>query len=358
MIHHLRTLALVLTALTHFGRPALAAVPPYTLVGQFNLPVGTSAFDITPDGRILALAQSQLFLQSAPNSSSWSLAGSLPSSAISSFGASFLRISPDFSTIAIGDGAFGPSSQVHFLSAASLNPSSTSPLTSITTPNFQAHWRDDSRLLVTGSGSKGAVVTEVSLSGPALSQRTLISDILGASAGVTADYNFLYTANGFSFGAGSPTGEVRAFSLADLDSASAPLSFESQGIPVARALTGSSLGFDPLGNLLIGGGDAFTPGADNGFAALINASDLASALLAGPIASPALSLFPPAPPSQPANSYSPQFNPATRELLLSFFDNTSFTPGLTVYRYALPAPGAASLLLLAGLFAARRIRHA
>ena len=61
------------------------------------------------------------------------------------------------------------------------------------------------------------------------------------------------------------------------------LSFETQGRAVADALSGASLGFDSLGNLLVGGGDFFGSG-DVGYAAIVDADAVAAALGGGPIA--------------------------------------------------------------------------
>ena len=58
------------------------------------------------------------------------------------------------------------------------------------------------------------------------------------------------------------------------------------------------------------------------------------------------------------DSYSVRLNSVTGELLVTYFDNTTFAPGATVYRYAIPAPGALPSLALAGALAARRRRRA
>jgi hypothetical protein len=341
-------------ALGGVGRVAEGAVPPYSLVGSYQLPGLGAAFDVGPDGRLMAVLGGQILAQDAVNGSAWSVAGLLPNEApISSFGASFLRISPDGQSIAIGDGRFGVDAHVYVTDTASLNPMSPSPVLGIATPNFQAHWRDNGRLLVTGANGP-SVVNEITVGASTLTQRTVVDDIAGASGGVTTDGVYLYTGNGYSFGGGSATGEVRAFPLAAIDAALSPLSFESAGIPVAQSLSGSSLGFDGLGNMLIGGGDAFTPGAENGFAAVLDGAAIAAALGGGSPAAATLALTP----DSATHSYSSQFNPVTNELLVYYFDNTSFTTGLTVYRYAVPAPGGALAVALGGALISRRRRRA
>lgn len=334
------------------GRVAEAAVPPYSLVGSYQLPGQGAAFDVGPDGRLMTVLGGQILVQDAVNGSAWSVAGFLPNEApIALFGASFLRLSPDGQSIAIGDGRFGVDAHVYVMDAAALNPLAASPVLSLATPNFQGHWRDNSRLLVTGANGP-SVVNEITVGASTLTQRTVVDDIAGASGGVTTDGVYLYTGNGYSFGGGSLTGEVRAFALAAIDGAPGALSFESAGIPVARSLSGSSLGFDAMGNMLIGGGDAFTPGAENGFTSIVGGDDVASALGGGPLAPVAMALTP----SSATHSYSSLFNPVTNELLVYYFDNSSFATGLTVYRYAVPAPGSLMALAFGGILAARRRR--
>ena len=73
----------------------------------------------------------EIHVQDALHGSTYSRIGSFDPSLISSFGASFLAVSPDGSTLAIGDGNFGPGASVHFLDAASLDPNSASNVTSV-----------------------------------------------------------------------------------------------------------------------------------------------------------------------------------------------------------------------------------
>ncbi len=333
------------------GRTAEAGVPGYSLVGSYELPASGAAFDVTADGRLLAISGSQFLVQDGLNSSSWSVAGYLDGSApISSFGASFLSLSPDGQTVAIGDNNFGAGASVYLVDTSTLNPIAASPAIGAAAPNYQAHWLNNSTLYITGSGSE-SVVSEITLTGATAQVRTAVNDIGGASSGVTSDGEYLYVGNGFSFGPGSPTGEVRAIPLTSISSAMTPASFTNLGTPIAQGLSAESLGFDSFGNMLIGGGDFFG-GGEFGFAGVIDGADVAAALVGGPIATASQILTP----RLATDSYSVRLNAMTGELLVTFFDNSSFEPGATVYRYAVPAPSAASVAVLVGLLFARRRR--
>lgn len=348
----LSSAAMVVT-LAGIGRPAEAGVPAYSLVGSYELPGAGAQFDVMADGRLLAISGQQFFTQDGMHGSSWTLAGSLGASApIASFGASFLSLSPDGQTIAVGDNNFGPSASVYLVDSSSLSPIAESPALGVAAPNYQAHWLDDSTLFVSGSGSE-SVVSEITLTGATAQLRTAVNDFGGGSSGVTSDGQYLYVGNGFSFGAGSPTGEVRAIPLSMIVGGSAPASFLSDGVPVARALSADSLGFDSLGNMLIGGGDFFG-GGEFGFAAIVDAGAVAAAHAGGPVATASLALTP----RLGTDSYSVRLNPVTGELLVTYFDNTNFEPGATVYRYAVPGPGAVLPLVFAGILSARRRRGA
>ena len=358
MKHRIVRLSLALgvsaiTASSPFAPAASAGIPAYSLVGTFDLPTGASAFDVLPDGRVIAIIGDDIVRQSAISGSAYEPLGSLPAGTVSSFGASFLRLSPDGSTLAVGNNTFGDGNAVHTLALAALNTGAPTPTTSWSIPNTEAHWTDNDTLFVSGFGAQ-AIVSEIDLAGA--TARTVIADIAGASGGITTDGTYLYTSNGFDFGpGGSDVGEVRAFRLSDIASLAAgdALSFETQGRAVADALSGASLGFDSLGNLLVGGGDFFGSG-DVGYAAIVDADAVAAALGGGPIAPDSAELR--LTPRLATDSYSLRFSPATGELLITFFDNTTFAAGTTVYRYQVPAPG---ILIFSGVwfaFASKRRR--
>lgn len=343
--------ALGVTSLLAIAASVSAAVPGYQLVGSFNLPSAASSFDILPDGRLLTLTGTSIDLQSSTNASTFTPTGSIPSGLVSSFGATFFRLNPSGSTIAIGDNDAGSSTQeVLLLPIAALNTSAPTTPTAIACDNYAAHWTSDDTLYVSGIASFGAPATITRINTAAFTAQTVVANIGGFSGGITADSTYLYTSNGFDLlPGGSDTGEVRAIPLASLTGApGSPVDFEATGIPVADALSGDSLGFDALGNLLVGGGD-FSSG-DYGHAAVIDSAALASALAGGPVAPDSAELR--LTPNTTDDFYNIRANPITGELLITHFGSN------TVYRYAIPAPGALGLTPLALIAIARRRRDA
>lgn len=322
---------------------SLSGLPSYSLIGSYT-PDSLGAWDIDSQGRILTLDGSTILRQLTPNSTGFETLGSIDSSLISTFGASFVSVNPTGDRIAIGDGNFGAGASVHLIDLASASRGALA-VQSVEAPNFEAHWAGDGSLYVSGADAE-SVVTRIDTA--ALSASAVISNIAGGSGGVTTDGQYLYTANGFDFdvSSGSETGEIRAFELSDLVSRGAPLDFESEGITVARALSGNSLGFDDAGNLLIGGGDFFGGSADFGYAAVVDNSAIADALLGfGPaMDSDELRLGPAG-----DELYTIRFNEATDELLVG--------AGGVIYRYAIPSPAASLALAGAALITAGRRRR-
>jgi hypothetical protein len=322
--------------------PAIAA-PSYSLVSTFDLPTDIDIFSIAPDGHILAMSGDTIRRQSGIGSVSFSNIGSVAPGLLNSFGASFISASPDGQTIAIGDNNLGSAASVHLIQASALDPGSASATTQVLAQNFSAAWSGNSTLFVTGGefGSPSVVSAIDATTGTA---STAISNIDGASSGIAVSNGFLYTGNGFEYGGGSSTGDIFAFDLNDLGAG--PVDFLSGGTPVANSLSAGSLGFDGVGNLLVGGGNF---GGEIGFAAVIDADAIASALTGGPLAASAdgqqLS-----PTADPSAFHSIQYNPVTEELYVTVFGSS------TVFVYAIPTPGALGLMGLAGLAATRRRR--
>lgn len=319
---------------------AHAAIPPYELVGSFSLP-GSGPWDLLPDGRVLQLRGSDVFRQDALNASTYSRIGSLDPALFPNFGAgpspSFLRVSPDGSRLAVGNNRFSAANAVYVADTAALNPAAHTPVTTITAPNFDAAWDGNSRLYVTGGDAStfASVVTRLDLepnSIPPTATRVL-TGIGDASGGVTVHDGSLYVGVGFLFGGSA--GEIRRFDANAFATLTAPAAFTT-GTIFADALSGASLGFDPLGNLLVGGGDSFGSPPDSGYAAVVDPAQPGNPLRLSPAGA--------------LSSYQITFNHATGELLVAGLD--------TAYRYAIPSPGALTALAALGLLAARRTRHA
>ncbi|MEO1129883.1 MAG: hypothetical protein AAFX05_09295 [Planctomycetota bacterium] len=337
----------VIVGMACIGASALGAVPAYQLVGQFELPTA-AAFDVLPDGRALLLDGTDIKLQDSLHASTYTTIGSIPGGLIPA-SPSFFSVSPDGARVAIGDNQFNAGASVHVFDVGSFNTVGATTPDSFVVPNFDAHWSDNDTLFVSGSGAT-TVVTEIRAD--TLGVRTVIDGVGGASGGVTTDGTHLYTGNGFAFGGPSATGEVKAFLLADIDAAVTAIDFEASGVSVADDLSGGSLGFDSRGNFLVGGGDFFGTSGDFGYFAVYDDEALDVSLAGGGIMSRLDRLT--FTPNNATDSYTVQFNEFTDELLVTFFDNTTFTAGTTVFRYQVPTPGAAGMLALLGIGGLRR----
>ncbi len=251
----------------------------YTLNGSIELPVGAGPFDTLTDGRIVTIIAADIMIEDAPGVGSFGLLGTLPSADISGFGASFLRVSPNGSQLAVGNngGASGVNYEVGVFDSATLAGRW------ITAASFDATWLDEvSIALSAGDFTTGVVTLLDSTSPDAVNpiNPTLISNIGGASGGVAFDgLGNLYTGNGFMAAGPSGTGAVKAFSMSAWTNAMAmatPLDFEMSGLEIVDILSAASLGFDVEGNLHVAGGDFNLPKVD--FVALVRASAVASAL--------------------------------------------------------------------------------
>jgi len=328
-------------------RDASGAIPAYSLVGSFDIPSGASSFDLLPDGRVLALVGSELRAQGTVNGSAFAKVGSVNSALINQFGASFLRISPSGARIAIGDGNAGAAASVVLLNAGDLSPAAPSPTASIATPNFDAAWSGDSTLFVSGAVF-GVDSVLNRLDTAALTSRTVVAGIGDGSGGVAIRGGRLFTGVGFDLspGDGPETGDIRAFDLSSLSSAGTPINFATGGMDVGRLLSAASLGFDPDGALLVGGGDF---AGESGFAAAVDPAAVNAALAGGPGVSGAQSLH--LEPQGP-QYYEIKFNNITSEVLVRAYGFD------TVFRYAVPAPGCGLGLVTGLIWAGWRKRDA
>lgn len=279
-------LAIALGALL-FAAPAFAQFTPYTLSGTFSLPgSGTGPIDVTPGGRIIALDGTTVYRETAPGAHTFVALGSLAGADFNSFGASFVRVSPDGLRFAVGNngGASFSHFQVGVFQIASLTG------TWFDANSFDGKWISNHQVALTagtvGSPSIVTVLDTLSPNPASPSNRTIINNIGGASGGIAFDiFGNLYTGNGFSTTGPSGTGTVRAFTslawhLALLSGV--PLNFETQGVLIIDVLSASSLGFDNHGNFLAAGGDF--SGGDIDYAAVARRADVVQALLGnGPV---------------------------------------------------------------------------
>lgn len=235
------------------------AFEAYRRIGDFNLPAGTAAFDVLPDGRLVAITGSTIHVETAVRSRLFAVLGALDGSDIPSFGAAFLRVSPDGTRVAIGNngGALGNNSRVGIYSFPGLVGQW------FAAAHFDAEWADDDRLAIShGDFVDPSVVSILNVNSSDTENPQfliVINGIGGASAGVAFDASGnLFTGNGFAFDGPSGTGTVKAFTAADWEDAYAnqiATAFESGGQFILDVLSASPLAFDHEGNLVVAGGD-------------------------------------------------------------------------------------------------------
>lgn len=255
----------------------------YTLARSFTLPSGAAAFDVLADGRVVTIVpiapfvDADIYIEDEVQSGTFSFYDSLLYAYIPSFGAAFLRMSPDGAKVAVGNnGGTSSNYKVGVFDFASLVGEW------FVADHFDAEWVDDTQLALTAGniGSPSRVTILDTSSDPANPiNPTVIDGIDGASAGIAFDtVDNLYTGNGLSTSHPDGTGAVKAF---DDDSWAGPLrggrvvDFETAGTPIIDILSASPLGFDLEGNLFVGGGDG---GSHSDFAALVRASAVTDAL--------------------------------------------------------------------------------
>lgn len=324
--------------------PALAQ--DYALVGSYAVPF--NAYDILPDGRLLGISGTDILIQDGLNASTYTALGSLPAGSLPSFGASFLSVSPSGARIAIGDNGFpGTGQDVFILNVADLSTSAPTIPAIVNTFNSNGAWADESTLFVSGAIDSMSPGVVNRIDADALTSTTVIANIQGASAAITIQDGALYTGNGGGAGTGfAATGAIAGFDLASLSSAVSPVDFDA-GLLVADALSAFSLDLDDAGNLIVGGG-SFGEG-EFGYISVLEAAALATSsgdspasVLDGQQLFPATGTF---------GFPSARFNPVTSEILVTDFNGS-------VLRYAIPAPGAAALLVMGGLAGTRRRRGA
>ena len=316
----------------------------YQLQGSFSLPTGASGLDTLPDGRLLTVVGTSVQVESTAGSRTFASIGALPGADFSDFGLGFVRVSPDGTRVAIGNGggaSFG-NYEVGVFSLADLSG------TWFNANHFDGEWVNNRSVALTGGtfGSPSYVSLLDTTSTDTVHPVNLVAidGIGGASGGIAFDAaGTLYTGNGFAISGPSGTGLVKAFAPVAWTNAASlgtPIDFETMGTTVVDILSAGSLGFDAQGNLFVGGGDFAGP--DQNFAALIHRAAVADSLTGGgPVdvldVAQVRRLDPDA--NGTSNFYGVIFNDALHELYI--YD------GGTVFVYAVPEPATILLLFLA-----------
>lgn len=316
----------------------------YELTGTFALPAA-SPFDALPDGRLVTLHGTDLYAETSAGSRVFDRVGTLAGMDVGSYGAAFVRVSPDGTHLAVGNngGSSYANYQVGVFDLGNLAG------TWFPVAHFDAAWTDNSQLALSAAAGASSKVTVLDTASSPTSPHnpTVVSNIAGASAGITFDAaGNLFTGNGYASGAGSSTGTIKAFSASSWMAALSggqPADFEAGGTMIGRILSATSLGFDAEGNLHVGGGD-FGSGAF-GYAGLADYSAVQRALAGGsPIGSGEVQHFDPDL-TNPYNFYDVNYSHVTGELYVR--------EGASVWTYAVPEPAAGLLLLALGVLVRR-----
>lgn len=245
----------------------------YVQQASFTLPqpnqdTVTVLFDVLGDGRLITSDGSAIHIENSLGSRQFTQVGAILSGV-----PSFIRVSPNGTQVALGDGE-----RVFVFDSSAINTYKT-----FVASNFDAEWIDDAKLAISSVGQveRGTVVKVLDVKSGAMT--TIIQAIAGSPAGVTIDQSGnLYSGNGLGLDP-SATGIIKAFPLSEwmapLSGGSA-INFESGGTLVANLLSAAFLGFDKQGNLYVGGGD-FATGADRGYTAIVSKSAIEEALAGG-----------------------------------------------------------------------------
>lgn len=308
-------------------------------------PVGPGSFGVTgdalADGRLAIVTGLSVFVETAPSSGAFNLAATIDSELVGgATDPSFLKVSPDGSTIALGAGFARPLvtfSSTLLSGGATIDASNAQ---AFDVPYYSAAWRDGSTLGLTfGTMGQPSSVALLDVTGSPSSpgMTTILSGILGGSGGIAFDSaGRLFTGNGFDTAPGdSATGWIKAFEPSSWWSG--PADFESDGAFIADVLSADALNFDTAGNLFVGGGD-FASG-DSGTLAVLHSGAIAAALAGGTI-----NLSDPAqvrrldPRADGFGYFGSIFNGATGELIVTDFGGA--------WHATVPAPGALALFAL------------
>jgi hypothetical protein len=341
----------------------------YQPAASFSLPGSGGPMGVTNDGRILTVVGTSAYLETAAGSRTFAALGVLSGADFPSFGAAFVRVSPDGTKFAVGNNG-GASFSSYKVGVFTLNTLSGAWFNAA---HSDAAWVNNRYLAVSAGtfGSPSAVSALDTTSNPAApSSIPLVSAIGGASAGVVFDAaGNLFTGNGFRYDGPSVAGSVRGVTAPRVQtslSGGSATNFETQAEPIITLLSASPLQFDAEGNLFIAGGDS-VGGAGAGFAGIVRASAVTSALGAGGPINPndttAVRKFDPDT-SSASNFYSVTTNKTRTEFYLQDAGNAA-----SVYLYAAPpacsfakptlgsgAPTGALLVLAGFVLALRRHR--
>ena len=300
-------LALLLAlAVTASSASVLAAEGDYTTKPSYvlTLPSSTTSFTTVADvfgsnvttnidsyplrGRFIAATGSTVFLQKNFGADLW-----LPIANIGTdrMDPCFIKISPSGAKIALGTGSGKP---IHVFDSSLFSLASPPDLTQTTGVThydayyFDGAWRDERYLFLNGGTDSGSQVFAIDTDDASGTPIPIIPDITnGASGGIAFDAaGDLVTGIGYDFvdtSSTGRTGEVKIWPAASVATALAgtsQLSYATGTIVTEAALSAYPMGFDPSGDLYVGGGDAFGGTGNYGYA-LVVSSAVVQRVLAG-----------------------------------------------------------------------------
>ncbi len=256
-----------------------------TVADVFGSNVSTSVDGYLLRGRFIAATGTSVFLQKNFGADLW-----LPIATIGSdrMDPCFLKISPSGAKIAFGTG-FGKPLHVFAASLFSVNSppdlTQAAGVTHYDEDYFDGAWRDERYVFLNGGADSGSQVYAIDTEDPSGTPISIIPDIRGASGGVAFDAaGDLVVGNGLGYGADGHTGEIKIWSAAAIAAALAhteQLSYASGAVVTESALSAWPLGFDPSGDLFVGGGDAFGSSGNYGYAVVVSAEVVQRALAGG-----------------------------------------------------------------------------
>ncbi len=258
-------------------------------------------------GRLIAATGTKVFLQDAVDSSSWTQVGSVNVA----MDASFIKVSPDGTKVALGMGydkdlLVFPTTLLTGGGITDLDDStSTTTFSTDVVKYYDAAWADDDHLVINGGNWDKAtkIASNVGISCLNITRArnkpvNIINTYPGASSGVAVDAekNLIF-GNGYDYNNNATTGELVLLPYTDWWGNNAP---KTSGLPKTYAtarkfadnvLSAAHLGFDSEKNLHVGGGWYWMPPAgqtnvENGYAVLINKkviTDTAASSTAGVI---------------------------------------------------------------------------
>jgi hypothetical protein len=243
-----------------------------------------TAFDVAPDGRIVATTDHQIYMDSAEAPFEFKRVAELDQDISTNPDPAFLKVSPNGDRIALGLGLDADTFATEGVVVIPISSLGTSDApTTIAAADvdifanlehFSAAWMDNDHLAITFSvfGVSAPQTDVLDVTTGAVS--TAVEDIGDSSdgaGGIEFDANGnLYLGIGFD-DASARGGEIRRFEAADVEdaiSSGTPLSFDD-GLFVAELLSASSIAFDAAGDMFVGGGEVFSSEPDSGYFAMV-----------------------------------------------------------------------------------------